>query len=122
MPKFNVSQKRRRAAIATWKRQVHGESSGKLHQKIQPKSISGKRQRKLLKKWRRDQKEAVEKGLITMEDVEMAIADETAQDAKKPAVKFPMKKSVVVKQLKKGKNKKKSKKPAGETSNDTMVE
>lgn len=107
MAKFNVVQKKRRAAIADKKRLIHGDpTTGKLHQRIQPKSISGKRQRKLLKKWRRvcifigmrilcisefvcvyltcclwrlknkqEQKDAVEKGLITMEDVEMAVAD-----------------------------------------------
>ncbi|KAK4433190.1 hypothetical protein Salat_1081200 [Sesamum alatum] len=126
MAKFNVVQKRRRAAIADRKRQVHGDpTTGKLHQKPQPLSISGKRKRKLLKKWRREQKEAVDKGLITMQDVEMAIAGETSQDASKTAVKFPIKKSskLRVKQLKKkGTNKKKSQKPVGEASTDAMVE
>ncbi|XP_057800740.1 uncharacterized protein LOC131016132 isoform X2 [Salvia miltiorrhiza] len=122
MAKFNVVQKKRRAFIANEKRRVHGDpASGKLHQRIQPKSISGKRQRKLLKKWRREQKEAVEKGLITMQDVEMASADETAEDAKKTPVKFPMKKSARLR-LKKGKNTKKSQKPVGQASNDSMVE
>ncbi|PIN23502.1 hypothetical protein CDL12_03750 [Handroanthus impetiginosus] len=129
MAKFNVVQKRRRAAIADWKRKVHGDpNTGKLRQKSQPLSISGKRERKLLKKWRREQKEAVEKGLITMQDVEMAAADgaETSKDAYKPSVKFPMKKSskLRVKQLKKKgkKNKKKSQKLVGESSIDAMVE
>ncbi|KAH6754992.1 hypothetical protein C2S52_017797 [Perilla frutescens var. hirtella] len=126
MAKFNVVQKRRRAALATQKRQLHGDpTTGKLHQKIQPQSISGKRQRKLLKKWRREQKEAVEKGLITMQDVEMAVADEPAKDANKSSVKFPMKKSsrLRVKQLKKkGKSQKKSQNPVGEASNDSMME
>ncbi|CAA2999313.1 uncharacterized protein LOC111387056 [Olea europaea var. sylvestris] len=104
MAKFNVVQKRRRAAIADRKRQVHGEpSTGKLRQKPQPLSISGKRKRKLFKKWRREQKEGVKEGLITMQDVEMAVVDGTLQDANKPSVKFPMKKSskLKVKQLKK---------------------
>ncbi|GFP95864.1 hypothetical protein PHJA_001730600 [Phtheirospermum japonicum] len=133
MAKFNVVQKRQRAAIATQKRQVHGDpASGKLHQKIQPHSISGKHLRKLLRKWRRDQKEAAEKGLITMQDVEMVDSDgdlETSQAANKTSVKFAMKKSskLRVKQLKnRGKNQKKSQKNDGEVSTpasaDSMVE
>ncbi|KAL6508222.1 hypothetical protein OROHE_021764 [Orobanche hederae] len=107
MAKFNVVQKRRRAAVANQKRQVHGDpSSRKLHQRTQPLSISGKRKRKLLKKWRRDQKAAVEKGLITMQDVEMAVADGDSESSqavnKTTTVQFPMKKSskIRVKQLK----------------------
>ncbi|CAI9755308.1 unnamed protein product [Fraxinus pennsylvanica] len=127
MAKFNVVQKRRRAAIADRKRRVHGEpSTGKLRLKPQPLSISGKRKRKLFKKWRREQKEGVKEGLITMQDVEMAVADGTLQDANKPPVKFPMKKSskLKVKQLKKTgkKNKRKSQKPAAKTSMDAMME
>ncbi|KAI3457878.1 hypothetical protein Pfo_014541 [Paulownia fortunei] len=126
MAKFNVVQKRRRAAVADRKRQVHGNPvTLKLRQKPQPLSISGKRKRKLLKKWRREQKEAVEKGLITMQDVEMALDDETSKDSNKSPVMFPMKKSskLRVKQLKKkGKNKKKSQKPVGEALTDSMVE
>ncbi|KZV16182.1 hypothetical protein F511_11858 [Dorcoceras hygrometricum] len=128
MAKFNEVQKRRRAAVAQWKRKVHGDPvTGKLQQPAQPLSISGKRKRKLLKKWRREQTEAVEKGLITMQDVEMAVADGTSKDSTKPAVKFPMKKSakLKVKQLKKnkkGKNNIKSQKPAGEVLGDAMVE
>ncbi|XP_073314983.1 uncharacterized protein [Primulina huaijiensis] len=128
MAKFNEVQKRRRAAVAIWKRKVHGDPfTGKLQQKPQPLSISGKRKRKLLKKWRREQKEAVEKGLITMQDVEMAVADGTSKDASKPSVRFSMKKSakLKVKQLKKNKKVKntvKSQKPAGDVSSDAMVE
>ncbi|XP_073130578.1 uncharacterized protein [Henckelia pumila] len=128
MAKFNEVQKRRRSAVALWKRKVHGDPvTGKLQLKPQPLSISGKRKRKLLKKWRREQKEAVEKGLITMQDVEMAVADGTSKDATKRSVKFSMKKSakLKVKQLKKNKkvkNNMKSQKPAGEVSGDAMVE
>ncbi|GMP70880.1 hypothetical protein CsSME_00029526 [Camellia sinensis var. sinensis] len=54
MAKFNVVQKRRRAAIAERKRATSGEPfTGKLKRKPQPLSISGKRKRKLFKKWRR---------------------------------------------------------------------
>ncbi|KAL2900378.1 Protein translocase subunit SecA, partial [Bienertia sinuspersici] len=47
----------------------------KLKRATQFQSVSGKRQRKLLKTWRRDQKNAVEKGLVTLDDVKMAAAD-----------------------------------------------
>nr|GMD20466.1 Serine--tRNA ligase [Ipomoea batatas] len=88
MPSFNAVQKQRRAAIADRKRAVHGDPvTGKLKQKPQPLSVSGKRKRKLFKKWRREQKEAMEKGLITMEDVEMAVADGTALNANKHPVR-----------------------------------
>lgn len=54
MAKFNEVQKRKRAQNAERKRAVHGDpSTGKLKNKPQPLSISGKRKRKLLKKWRR---------------------------------------------------------------------
>jgi len=54
MAKFNVVQKKRRAIIADRKRATRGDPrTGKLKIKPQPQSISGKRQRKLLKKWRR---------------------------------------------------------------------
>lgn len=54
MAKFNEVQKRKRAQNAEKKRAVHGDpTTGKLHNKPQPLSISGKRKRKLLKKWRR---------------------------------------------------------------------
>jgi len=54
MAKFNVVQKRRRALIAEKKRQLHGDpSTAKLKIREQPHSISGKRKRKLFKKWRR---------------------------------------------------------------------
>lgn len=54
MAKFNVVQKRRRAAIADRNRATKGEPfTGKLKIKPQPHSISGKRKRKIFKKWRR---------------------------------------------------------------------
>ncbi|XP_009613871.1 uncharacterized protein LOC107797187 [Nicotiana tabacum] len=129
MAKFNEVQKKRRAVIAESKRAKHGDpNTRKLKQKAQPLSISGKRKRKLFKKWRRDQKEAIEKGVITMQDVEMAVADAAdgkTQDANKTPVKFPMKRSskLKLKQLKKkGKGKMKSDKQATEASVDAMVE
>ncbi|XP_062153705.1 uncharacterized protein LOC133861866 [Alnus glutinosa] len=124
MAKFNVVQKRRRARLAEKKRAIHGDpSSGKLKIKPQPLSISGKRKRKLLKKWRRDQKDAMEKGLVSMEDVEMAAAEGTSQDTNRTPTTFNVKKSLKLKQLKRrGKNKRKSSKPAAEASVDVMLE
>ena len=124
MAKFNVMQRRRRAQIAERKRAIHGDpTTGKLKNRPQPLSISGKRKRKLLKKWRRvhlslslslslslcvilcldfaffelvpwccewllhsfsfieknqEQKDAIEKGLVSMEDVEMAASQGTS--------------------------------------------
>ncbi|XP_061997317.1 uncharacterized protein LOC133715027 isoform X2 [Rosa rugosa] len=128
MAKFNEVQKKKRAQNQEKKRRIHGDPvSGKLHLKQQPVSISGKRKRKLEKKWRRDQKEAVEKGLITMEDVEMAAAadDNESQGTKRGSKKFHMKKSIKLKQGKhRGKKKGKSSKPASaaQASVDVMVE
>ncbi|KAM6582989.1 hypothetical protein CsatB_009991 [Cannabis sativa] len=134
MAKFNVIQKKKRAQTAERKRAIHGDpSSRKLKVKPQNQSVSGKRKRKLLKKWRRDQKEAAEKGLLTMQDVEMAAADgeESSKSGDKSSTKFPMKRALKLKQqLKhkgkgKGKNNKKSGKAASEApqaSADAMVE
>ncbi|CAN0881897.1 hypothetical protein LINGRAHAP2_LOCUS14491 [Linum grandiflorum] len=126
MAKFNEVQKRKRAAIAEQKRLAHGDPlTAKLKAKPQNHSVSGKRKRKLLKKWRRDQKEVVEKGLVTMEDVEMAVADGegTSKDISKTSTKFNVKKGLKLKQLKRQKGKKKSKaKPTSTASVDVMVE
>ncbi|KAK9272980.1 hypothetical protein L1049_003360 [Liquidambar formosana] len=125
MAKFNVVQKQKRAETAERKRAIHGDpSTGKLKNRPQPLSISGKRKRKLFKKWRRDQKEATGKGLVTMQDVEMAVAQGTSQETNKAPTKFHLKKkSLKLKQLKrKDKNKRKSSKPAAEASVDVMAE
>jgi len=54
MAKFNVVQKRRRALVAEKKRHLHGDPyTAKLKIREQPVSLSGKRKRKLFKKWRR---------------------------------------------------------------------
>nr|CAD1840927.1 unnamed protein product [Ananas comosus var. bracteatus] len=129
MAKFNVVQKARRERSHEKKRAVHGDpASGKLTQRRGPPvSLSGKRKRKLLKKWRRDQKQALEKGLVTMEDVEMAIADEGSSQgtSEKPHMKVHLKKKsrLQIKRLR-GKGKKKGKstnQPANEKI-DAMVE
>ncbi|KAJ4850856.1 hypothetical protein Tsubulata_032856 [Turnera subulata] len=125
MAKFNVVQKNRRAAIAERKRAIHGDPlTKKLKTRPQPLSVSGKKQRKLFKKWRREQKEAAAKGLVSMEDVEMVVADGegSSKDASKTPTKFNVKKGLKLKQLKrKGKKQKKSK-PAIEASVDAMAE
>lgn len=75
MAKFNVVQKRRRALVSEKKRQIHGDpTTGKLKIRKQNVSLSGKRKRKLFKQWRREQKEALESGIVNMEDVQMAVA------------------------------------------------
>ncbi|PNS90540.1 hypothetical protein POPTR_019G049300v4 [Populus trichocarpa] len=124
MAKFNVLQKIRRAQIAESKRAIHGDPlTKKLKIRPQPHSVSGKRKRKLLKNWRREQKEAVDKGLVTMQDVEMTFAqgEGTSKDVKRTPAKFN-KKGLKLKQLKrKGKSKTKPK-PAAEISVDAMAE
>ncbi|KAK8947835.1 hypothetical protein KSP40_PGU011918 [Platanthera guangdongensis] len=77
MAKFSQIQKSMRATIQDRKRAAHGDPhTRKLKQKPEPIPISGKRKRKLFKKWRREKKAAIENGLVTMEDVEMSVADE----------------------------------------------
>lgn len=54
MAKFNEVQKKKRALTAERKRALYGDrSTRKLKTKPQTVSVSGKRKRKLLKKWRR---------------------------------------------------------------------
>ncbi|KAK2365443.1 hypothetical protein QL285_078946 [Trifolium repens] len=125
MAKFNVVQKRRRALVAEKKRLIHGDpSTGKLKIRKQPVSLSGKRKRKLFKQWRREQKDALENGLVSMEDVQMAVAEGDNKDSSATSsAKFHLKKGLKLKQLKrKGKNKRKSDVPAAEISADAMME
>ncbi|OAY44577.1 uncharacterized protein LOC110620398 [Manihot esculenta] len=125
MAKFNVVQKRRREQVAQRKREIRGDPlTGKLNNKPQPLSVSGKRQRKLLKKWRREQKEAIEKGLVTMQDVEMAAAEgeDKSKNASKSQAKFHVKKALKLKKFKRSGKKNGKSKPAAEASVDTMVE
>ncbi|KAK6235343.1 hypothetical protein SCA6_010680 [Theobroma cacao] len=125
---FNEVQRQKRAQRADRKRAIHGDAATKkLKNKSQPLSISGKRQRKLLKKWRREQKKVIEKGLVTMEDVEMVAAEGASQDAgtsqvaNKVPTKFHMKKNLKLKRIKR-KGKAKGPKQAIEASVDAMVE
>lgn len=126
MAKFNVVQKRRRAQISDRKRALHGDPmTKKLKKQTQPQSLSGKRKRKLLKKWRREQKQAIETGLVTMQDVEMAAAEGPSQEPKK-SPRFHLKKSLKLKSKQKkhkGKNQGESSQPAvNAPSVDAMVE
>ncbi|XP_008803231.1 uncharacterized protein LOC103716832 [Phoenix dactylifera] len=127
MAKFNVVQKDRRKRIQERKRAMHGDpSTRKLKQHTAPVAISGKRKRKIFKKWRREQKEAIEKGLVTMEDVEMAVAEGSSQSTnKKSQMKIHLKKTskIQIKRLKgKGKSKRKSSIPPADEPGDAMVE
>ncbi|XP_074586034.1 LOW QUALITY PROTEIN: uncharacterized protein LOC141841740 [Curcuma longa] len=127
MAKFNVAVKNRRAKIQDLKRKLHGDpNTRKLKVQKPPVSISGKRKQKLFKKWRREQKEAMEKGLITMEDVEMAVAEGSSEvKSEKSKVKFELKKSPKLK-LKglrgKGKSKRKPSNSPSSAPADAMVE
>ncbi|KAH1114098.1 hypothetical protein J1N35_007476 [Gossypium stocksii] len=71
-------QKQKRAKIAERKRLIHvGPATKKLKNKSQSLSVSGKCKRKLLKKMVQglEQKEVIEKGLVTIEDVEIVAAE-----------------------------------------------
>ncbi|XP_047323749.1 uncharacterized protein LOC124927385 isoform X2 [Impatiens glandulifera] len=134
MAKFNVVQKKRRALLSERKRAIHGDPlSGKLKVKPQPVSISGKRKRKLLKQWRREQKVALEKGLITIQDVEMALteADANKEAEEKPstsAAQLRLKKRLKIKATQlnnrkgRGGGKKKGKQVAEAQQVETMIE
>ncbi|KAL0927513.1 hypothetical protein M5K25_001688 [Dendrobium thyrsiflorum] len=133
MAKFNQIQKARRGKIQDRKRTVQGDpNTRKLKQKVEPIPISGKRKRKLFKKWRRnhlcdqEKKAAMEKGLVTMEDIEMEVADGTSQAEKeKTQTTFHLKKAsrLRIKRLKaKGRGKKKSSGQSDVAANDAMVE
>uniref|UniRef100_A0A1J3JDH6 Uncharacterized protein n=1 Tax=Noccaea caerulescens TaxID=107243 RepID=A0A1J3JDH6_NOCCA len=123
MAKFNEVAKMKREAKADRKRAIHGDPlTNKLKTRAPNVSVSGKRQRKLLRKWRREQKEMVEKGLVTMEDVEMASAEAASEDTKKSQRKFSVKKTLKLNKLKNKGKKKKSQKATGEGSADQMLE
>ena len=87
-------------------------------------ACEGERKRKLLKKWRRDHKEALRKGLITIHDVEMAAAHDFQEDGLKVPTKLSTKKPLKLKKLKRrDKGKRKSIKPsAAQVPADAMVD
>ncbi|GBG90600.1 hypothetical protein CBR_g50944 [Chara braunii] len=47
-----------------------------------PAPMSGKRKRKMERQWRKAQKEALESGLVTLQDIEMIAADPLGSEAK----------------------------------------
>ncbi|WZZ19344.1 hypothetical protein YC2023_112433 [Brassica napus] len=125
MAKYNEIAKKKREAKADRKRAIHGDPlTNKLKTRAPVVAVSGKRQKKLLRKWRREQKEMVEKGIVTMEDVEMASAEGAgSEDSKKPQRKFSVKKTLKLNKLKnKAGNKKKSQRAGGKVSTDQMLE
>ncbi|CAF1924278.1 unnamed protein product, partial [Brassica oleracea] len=125
MAKYNEIAKKKREAKADRKRAIHGDPlTNKLKSRAPVVSVSGKRQKKLLRKWRREQKEMVEKGLVTMEDVEMASADGASEEeSKKPPRKFSVKKTLKLNKLKnKAGKKNKSQKAVGQVSAEQMLE
>lgn len=104
MAKYNVVMKWKREKTQERKRAIHGDPKTKKLKELSkhPSSLSGKRKQKLSRKLRRvsyasslslplflppslyliscftalqEQKDAVEKGLVTMADVEMACAE-----------------------------------------------
>ncbi|XP_010458101.1 PREDICTED: uncharacterized protein LOC104739451 isoform X2 [Camelina sativa] len=125
MAKYNEIAKKKREAKADRKRAIHGHPlTNKLKTRVPVPSVSGKRQRKLLRKWRREQKDMVDKGLVTMEDVEMAAAEAASEDTKKSPKKFSVKKNLKLNKLK-NKGKKKTNQKAssqGSASADQMLE
>ncbi|CAF2082052.1 unnamed protein product, partial [Brassica rapa] len=124
MAKYNEIAKKKREAKADRKRAIHGDPlTNKLKSRAPVVSVSGKRQKKLLRKWRREQKEMVEKGLVTMEDVEMASADAVSEESKKSPRKFNVKKTLKLNKLKnKAGKKNKSQKAVSQVSADQMLE
>ncbi|EFJ28332.1 hypothetical protein SELMODRAFT_441087 [Selaginella moellendorffii] len=84
MNKFNAAQRNlqrdRRHKKAQEKRLRLGLQSLKLSRQSASRTPSGKRQRKLEKKLRRAQKEVLESGLVSVQDIEMICAD-SAPDA-----------------------------------------
>ncbi|KAG8071364.1 hypothetical protein GUJ93_ZPchr0006g40868 [Zizania palustris] len=129
MAKFNVVQKNRREWNQDRKRRAHGDpKTGKLKHRNAPISVSGKRQRKLLRRLGREQKEAVMAKALedNMGDVEMVSAEGSSEAAKdKSQIKFNVKKNsrVQIKRLK-GKSRKKAKnaKPPTKDKVEAMVE
>ncbi|CAK9865852.1 unnamed protein product [Sphagnum jensenii] len=88
MNKFNLPlrniQKERRAKRSEKRRLRSAPPSLTVSVKTGPRSVSGKKKRKLEKKWRKTQKEALEGGLVTVEDIEMMAANGNDQSPLQP--------------------------------------
>lgn len=76
LPRRNI-QKERRAKRAEKRKLRSSAATLKVSSaKKAPSGISGKKSRKLQKRWRQAQKEALQSGLVTMHDIEMMAVDE----------------------------------------------
>jgi len=106
MAKLNAplrnKQRELRSKKAEVKRQAHGDAvTGKLKTVPPPTSLSGKRKRKFLKKWRQDQKAALEKGLLTMGDIQMMSVDDNDADLQESTLDSSVKGGSMKLQIKK---------------------
>eukprot|EP01018_Ginkgo_biloba_P028679 Gb_28544 [translate_table: standard] len=80
MTKFNAPLRNKcqeqRAKKAERKRLARADpKTNKLKNVPPPTSLSGKQKRKLFKKWRQEQKRALQNGLVTMDDIQMMAID-----------------------------------------------
>ncbi|KAG0589186.1 hypothetical protein KC19_1G002100 [Ceratodon purpureus] len=80
LPRRNI-QKERRAKRAEKRKLRSSAATLKVScAKKAPSGITGKKARKLQKRWRQAQKEALQSGLVTMHDIEMMAVDEEGGD------------------------------------------
>ncbi|GLJ39012.1 hypothetical protein SUGI_0795310 [Cryptomeria japonica] len=135
MAKFNAPvrnyRQEQRSKKSQRKRQRAGDpSTYKLKLAPPPSSLSGKQKKKLLKKWRLEQKKALENGLVSMEDIQMmsvenqdeAVGEKSQATSARPSMQLHMKKRAKLKILKgKGKGKGNAKASIS-VQVDTMVE
>uniref|UniRef100_A0A7I4ATU4 Uncharacterized protein n=1 Tax=Physcomitrium patens TaxID=3218 RepID=A0A7I4ATU4_PHYPA len=75
LPRRNI-QKERRAKRAEKRKRRSSAATLRVSSGKALASISGKKARKLQKRWRQAQKEALQSGLVTMHDIEMMAIDE----------------------------------------------
>ncbi|CAM6095583.1 unnamed protein product [Calypogeia fissa] len=80
LPRRNIARERR-AKRAERRKLQSGNPSLKVSPAKTKTSISGKKHRKLLKKWQKAQRQALESGLVTMQDIEMMAADGEAGES-----------------------------------------
>lgn len=118
LPRRNIQKERRQKRAERKKQQsksraapakeesVSADGSTALALKVSSSQhvpyMSGKRRAKLQKKWRRAQKEAIQSGLVTMEDIEMMTGEaeasaEDSADGSTMAPSKPMKKKFSMK-------------------------
>ncbi|BBN12137.1 hypothetical protein MPTK1_5g17680 [Marchantia polymorpha subsp. ruderalis] len=93
LPRRNIARERR--LKRTERRKLASAGSSSATRPTASKVISGKKQRKLVKKWRQAQRNALESGLVTMQDIEMMVAEgEAGGSEEAPKVKSPKNKRV----------------------------